>query len=52
MIHSALMKAAPQAQILPSMLNISVTNAVIGLGSVIGGMTIEHAIAMVCDHFF
>ncbi|KFE52350.1 MFS transporter [Pseudomonas syringae] len=36
------MKAAPQAQALAGTLNVSAANAGIGLGSVIGGMTIEH----------
>ncbi|HEX8540828.1 MAG TPA: MFS transporter [Pseudomonas sp.] len=36
------MKAAPQAQALAGTLNVSAANAGIGLGSVIGGVTIEH----------
>ncbi len=36
------MKAAPHAQALAGTLNVSAANAGIGLGSVIGGMTIEH----------
>jgi predicted MFS family arabinose efflux permease len=36
------MKAAPQAQALAGTLNVSAANAGIGLGSVIGGLTIEH----------
>jgi predicted MFS family arabinose efflux permease len=36
------MKTAPQAQALAGTLNVSAANAGIGLGSVIGGMTIEH----------
>ncbi|MGV8920030.1 MAG: MFS transporter [Pseudomonas sp.] len=36
------MKAAPQAQALAGTLNVSAANAGIGLGSIIGGMTIEH----------
>ncbi|MCV4265696.1 MFS transporter [Pseudomonas capsici] len=36
------MKAAPQAQALAGTLNVSAANAGIGLGSIIGGATIEH----------
>lgn len=36
------MKAAPQAQALAGTLNVSAANAGIGLGSIIGGLTIEH----------
>lgn len=36
------MKAAPQAQALAGTLNVSAANAGIGLGSIIGGVTIEH----------
>ncbi|RMR74808.1 Major facilitator family transporter [Pseudomonas savastanoi pv. fraxini] len=37
-----MMKAAPQAQALAGTLNVSAANAGIGLGSIIGGLTIEH----------
>ena len=36
------MKTAPQAQALAGTLNVSAANAGIGLGSVIGGLTIDH----------
>jgi predicted MFS family arabinose efflux permease len=36
------MKTAPHAQALAGTLNVSAANAGIGLGSVIGGLTIEH----------
>lgn len=36
------MKAAPQAQALAGTLNVSAANAGIGLGSIIGGVTIEY----------
>jgi len=36
------MKAAPQAQALAGTLNVSAADAGIGLGSIIGGLTIEH----------
>lgn len=36
------MKAAPHAQALAGTLNVSAANAGIGLGSIIGGVTIEH----------